>query len=156
MSPSRNWDSPTPSLASECGPPPAGTGGGHSRAGEGLGESLFQRLEKKLSLLPTMWAHTLDCLPFHTVYRRIKKSAACTVCGQVIERENMNAYWTQHKKETTVHQKIHKREGKRRAETGGLAIPSQVMSYTVCAHSNNILPKICYKNHWMVTVFLPE
>jgi hypothetical protein len=34
MSPRRNWDSPTPSLASECDPPPAepGTGGGgHTR-----------------------------------------------------------------------------------------------------------------------------
>jgi hypothetical protein len=32
MSPRRNWDSPTPSLASECAPPP-GTkeGGGHTR-----------------------------------------------------------------------------------------------------------------------------
>ncbi len=52
MSPRRGWDSPTPSLASECVPPP-GTKGGrvHSRASEGLGESQFRRLEKKLSTL---------------------------------------------------------------------------------------------------------
>jgi hypothetical protein len=51
MSPRRNWDSPTPSLASECDPPP-GTGGGgaHSPAGEGVGESQFRRLEKSLAL----------------------------------------------------------------------------------------------------------
>jgi hypothetical protein len=54
MSPRRNWDSPTPSLASECAPPP-GTKGAHSRAGEGLGESRFQLLEKTLSTLPTLW-----------------------------------------------------------------------------------------------------
>ncbi len=30
MSPRRNWDSPTPSLASECAPPP-GSRGGHAR-----------------------------------------------------------------------------------------------------------------------------
>jgi hypothetical protein len=47
---------PTPSLASECAPPPGTKGGGaHTRAGEGLGESQFQRLEEKLSTLPTLW-----------------------------------------------------------------------------------------------------
>jgi hypothetical protein len=49
MSPRRNWDSSTPSLASEFAPP-HGTKGGtgaHSPAGEGLGESQFRRLEKK-------------------------------------------------------------------------------------------------------------
>jgi hypothetical protein len=30
MSPRRNWESPNPSLASECAPPPR-TGGGHIR-----------------------------------------------------------------------------------------------------------------------------
>jgi hypothetical protein len=48
---------PPPSLASKCAPPPRYQGGGaHSPAGEGLGESQFQRLEKRLSTLPTMWA----------------------------------------------------------------------------------------------------
>jgi hypothetical protein len=55
MTPRRNWDSPTPSLASECAPPPRTKGGAHSRAGERLGESQFQRLAKKLSTLPTLW-----------------------------------------------------------------------------------------------------
>ncbi len=45
-----------PSLASECAPPPrTGRGGGaHLPAGEGLGESQFRPLEKKLSILPTL------------------------------------------------------------------------------------------------------
>ncbi len=56
MFPCRNWDSPNPSFASECAPPPR-TGGGEgadSPGGEGLGESQFRRLEKKLSTLPTL------------------------------------------------------------------------------------------------------
>ena len=36
-----------------------GGGGAHSPAGEGLGESQFQRLEKKLSTLPTLWGYAL-------------------------------------------------------------------------------------------------
>jgi len=52
MSPRRNWDSPNLSLVSECAPPPPW--GVHPPAGEGLGESQFRRLEKKLSTLPTL------------------------------------------------------------------------------------------------------
>jgi hypothetical protein len=33
----RNWDSPNPSLASECAPPLGTKGGAHSPAGEGFG-----------------------------------------------------------------------------------------------------------------------
>jgi hypothetical protein len=59
MPPRRYCGSPNPSLASECAPPPwnrggGGGGGSHSPAGEGLGESQFRRLEKKLSTLPTL------------------------------------------------------------------------------------------------------
>jgi hypothetical protein len=55
MSAGRNWDS----LAGECAPPPGTKGGeAHSPTAEGLGESQFLRLEKKLSTLPT-----LCCLP---------------------------------------------------------------------------------------------
>jgi hypothetical protein len=57
MSPRLNWDSPSPSLASECAPLPrtgGGGGGAHSPAGEGLGKSQFRRLEKKLSTLHTL------------------------------------------------------------------------------------------------------
>jgi hypothetical protein len=51
-----NRDSPNPSLASECAPPPrTGGRGAHSPAGEGLGESQFRQLEKKLSTLPALW-----------------------------------------------------------------------------------------------------
>ncbi len=60
MSSRRNWDSPTPSLASECAPPPVTKGGrAHSPAGEGLGESQFhqfRRLEKKLGTLQSAYS----------------------------------------------------------------------------------------------------
>jgi hypothetical protein len=58
--PSSEWDTPTPSPASECAPPePKGGGGGaHTPAVEGVGESQFRRLEKKLRTLPTLWVKT--------------------------------------------------------------------------------------------------
>ncbi len=60
MSPRRNWDSPNPSPASECAPPPGPKGGeAHSPAAEGVGESQLRRLEKKLSTLPTLWEDEL-------------------------------------------------------------------------------------------------
>ncbi len=55
MSPRRNWDSPTPSHASECAPPLETKGGrAHLPVGEGLGEFQFRRMEKNLSTLPTL------------------------------------------------------------------------------------------------------
>jgi hypothetical protein len=46
-----NWDSPTPLAASEYALPPGPKGGGaHSPAAKGVGESQFQRLEKRLVL----------------------------------------------------------------------------------------------------------
>ncbi len=65
MSPRWNWDSATPPFASECAPPPRKGGGAHSPAGEGLGESQFRRLERKLSTLPTLWTE-----PSETVLRQ--------------------------------------------------------------------------------------
>ncbi len=58
MSPRRNWDSPTPSHASECAPPPGTKGGGgsgraHSPASEGGGVPIPTTGEK-LSTLPTL------------------------------------------------------------------------------------------------------
>ncbi len=51
MSPRWNWDSPTPLAASECALPPVPKGGGaQSPAAKGVGESQFQRLEKRLAL----------------------------------------------------------------------------------------------------------
>jgi hypothetical protein len=51
MSPHWNWNSPTPLAASECALPPGPKGGGaHSPAAKGVGESQFQRLEKRLAL----------------------------------------------------------------------------------------------------------
>ncbi len=51
MSPRWNWDSPTLLAASECALPPGQKGGGaHSPAAKEVGESQFQRLEKRLAL----------------------------------------------------------------------------------------------------------
>jgi hypothetical protein len=51
MSPRWNWDSPTPLAASEYALPPGPKGGGaHLPAAKGVGESQFQRLEKRLAL----------------------------------------------------------------------------------------------------------
>ncbi len=51
MSPRWNWASPTPLAASEYALPPGPKGGGaHSPAAKGVGESQFQRLEKRLAL----------------------------------------------------------------------------------------------------------
>jgi hypothetical protein len=56
--PRRNWDSSTPSLASECAPPPGTKGGGEGTlaCGWGVRESKFRGLEKKKkhSILPTL------------------------------------------------------------------------------------------------------
>ncbi len=50
-SPRWHWDSPTPLAASECALPRGPKGGGaHSPAAKGVGESQFQRLEKRLAL----------------------------------------------------------------------------------------------------------
>jgi hypothetical protein len=51
MSPRWNWDSPTPLAAWECALPLGPKGGGtQSPAAKGVGESQFQRLEKRLAL----------------------------------------------------------------------------------------------------------
>ncbi len=50
--PRRNLDSPTPSPASECAPPPGTGGGGHTRLR--VGSSQFRRPEKKPSALSTL------------------------------------------------------------------------------------------------------
>jgi hypothetical protein len=56
---------PTP-LTQASGPPPrTKKGGGLSPAAKGVGECQFQRLEKKLSTLPTLW-----CICFHSNYRK--------------------------------------------------------------------------------------
>ncbi len=58
LSPRWNWDSPTPSPTSECTPPPRTGGGGgmgtHLPACEGVGESQFGRLERKLCTLSSL------------------------------------------------------------------------------------------------------
>ncbi len=53
MSPRRNWVSPTPSLTSECAPPPGTRGGGgvaYSPAGEGLGSPNSDDWRKSFAL----------------------------------------------------------------------------------------------------------
>ncbi len=60
---------PTPLSPASVPLPPERGGGAHSPAGEGLGESNFRRLEKKLSTL-TLWpARTLCILSFSLIYR---------------------------------------------------------------------------------------
>ncbi len=51
MSPRRNWDSPTPSLVSECASPPGIKGGGHTRMRvRGWGSPNFNDWRKSLAL----------------------------------------------------------------------------------------------------------
>jgi hypothetical protein len=59
MSLRRNWDSPTPSLASECAPPPNQGGGGTLAAGEGGGGVPIPTTVEKLSTLPTLCVRVL-------------------------------------------------------------------------------------------------
>jgi hypothetical protein len=47
---------PTPLSPARVPLPPEPGEGDHSPASEGLGESQFRRLEKKLSTLPTLWS----------------------------------------------------------------------------------------------------
>jgi hypothetical protein len=57
MSPRGKWEPHPLSRKRVCCAPPPGTkrgGVAHSPAGEGVGESQFQRLEKKLSTLSTL------------------------------------------------------------------------------------------------------
>ena len=56
MSPRRNWDSPNPSLASDCAlsSPPDQGWGANSPASKWVVEPQFRRLEKRLSILPTL------------------------------------------------------------------------------------------------------
>jgi hypothetical protein len=71
MSPRWNWDSPTPLAASECALPPGPKGGGaQSPAAKGVGESQFQRLEKRLAL--------------------------CLLCGLGVTRTTMSSAFRKH------------------------------------------------------------
>ncbi len=64
MSPRWNWDSPTPLAASECALPPGPKGGGaHLPTAKGVGESQFQRLEKRLALCLLCAPHSLPSPP---------------------------------------------------------------------------------------------
>ncbi len=58
----RNWDSPNPSPAGECAPPPplVPGGGAHSLAREGVGESQFRRGDIHYGTL-YIHVHTLWC-----------------------------------------------------------------------------------------------
>jgi hypothetical protein len=64
MSPRWNLDPPPPLLqvSVPLPPEPGGAGGAHSPAREGVGESQFQRLEKKLSTPSSLWEQSLDVI----------------------------------------------------------------------------------------------
>jgi hypothetical protein len=108
MSPRRNWDSPTPSLASECAPPPEPKGWVHSPAGEGLGESQFRRQEKKLSTLPTLWTHLTNQGPGRR--RRPERSCprwpALYCCPLVLLWTRIWATWTRPGKAWSCHSSL--------------------------------------------------
>jgi hypothetical protein len=77
MSPSRNWDSPNPSLASECAPPPrTGGGGGSTHAcGWRVRGYPIPTTWEKLSTLPSLCSHALDWgRPFRGGWRYQKVS----------------------------------------------------------------------------------
>jgi hypothetical protein len=83
MSPRRNWDSHTHSLARECTPPPGrGKGVAHSPAGEGLGESQFRRLEKKLSTLSTL--HLSEQCDYFLVYLYLNPNTVVPA-GEIVQ-----------------------------------------------------------------------
>ncbi len=73
MSPRRNWDSPNPSLASECAPPPRPKGErAHSPAAEVVGESDDWRKSLALCLL----CGDSHCRYLSTLIRRRQKIQA--------------------------------------------------------------------------------
>jgi len=87
MSPRWKWDSPNPSLTSECAPPglpPEPGGKAHSPAGEGLGESQLRRTEKKLSTLPTLWRKATPKFLLLTVS---KFSGQCSKFSATVEKK---------------------------------------------------------------------
>ncbi len=61
--------------------PPDPGGGGHSPAGEGLGESQFRRLEKKLSILATLCKEVIRNINFSGVdpYARTCTLYTCSI-----------------------------------------------------------------------------
>ncbi len=66
MSPRRNCNSPTPSLASHCAPLPGtgGWGGGILACGWGVGGVPIPKTGEKLSTLPTLCSHHAPVLPW--------------------------------------------------------------------------------------------
>ncbi len=68
-----------PFLASECAPPP-------QAKGDGLGESQFWRLEKKLSNLPTLWLLLTAELPNIERLREWNKT-----CLEAFNHDNLKA-----------------------------------------------------------------
>ncbi len=109
-------------------PEPKGGGGGALACGWGAGGVPTDDWRKILAFCllcgPIPWIFA-----FHTVYRRIKVSMHSVSTSHWTG--NMNACWTQHKEETTEHQKIHKRDG--------VACYS-ISDDTVCAHLTHIVP----------------
>ncbi len=93
--PRRNWDPPTPSPLSECVPLPyqPKEGGTHSPADEGVGESQFGRLEKKLSILSTLW------LKIHGYFlqRRQDDVNFILLLGVSFEKASASRGWIQRK-----------------------------------------------------------
>ncbi len=71
-------------------------GGAHSPAGEGLGDSQFRRLEKKLSTLPTLWSRAwrMILLSDNSCSLSLSFSFFLTLCLPVtfFRRSHLSAY----------------------------------------------------------------
>jgi hypothetical protein len=80
MSPRRNWDTPTPSLARECGPPPrTGGGGANSPAGEGVGESQLNSDDWSKILALCLLCGLCDTMFTASVYDSQKQVSMCFI-----------------------------------------------------------------------------
>jgi hypothetical protein len=139
MSPRWNWDSPTPLAASECALPPGPKGGGaHSPAAKGVGESQFQRLDKRLALWAGIFKKSMGArhrVGIGLLYRparlhrlaefipwnrfrgpiHVQKYQLCLLCDCTISiHEYSSVYlpilWARYSMSSTIPLKVHKIE----------------------------------------------
>ncbi len=77
----RNWDSPNPLPASECGPPPALGGGAHSLAERGVGRVPIPT--RGHTLWYSLYLHTLWSSPM-----KIQCICCCTIPSAILKFED--------------------------------------------------------------------
>jgi hypothetical protein len=76
-----------------CPSPRNQRGGAHLRAGEGLGESQFQRLEKKLSTLSTLRLYTKLSLRICANSRAESSRTELSVESKFTKHEKLRQFW---------------------------------------------------------------